>query len=191
MASIRRRQSGGKTRWQVRWRQGGQSKAETFDTEKKAITFRGLVDASDQRYPEGWVPGVGFLNVAEEAASDRTLASWFDDCMEARPKANARTRLEYARDFANHVPRWLATRPIDGVTQHDVRRWLTELQDTHTSMLGRAHRRVSPKTIHNIHGMVSSVMKAAQDDGLITQPLQGPGELGADQAGGHGVPQPG
>ena len=65
MASIRRRESGGKTRWQVRWRQGGQSKAETFDTEKKAVTFRGLVDANDQRYPEGWVPGVGFLKVAE------------------------------------------------------------------------------------------------------------------------------
>jgi hypothetical protein len=49
MASIRTRQSGGKTRWPVRWRQSAQSKAETFDTEKKAITFRGLVDASDQR----------------------------------------------------------------------------------------------------------------------------------------------
>ena len=94
--------------------------------------------------------------------------------MEARPKANARTRLEYARDFANHVPQWLATRPIDEITQHDVRRWLTELQDTHTSMLGRAHRRLSPKTIHNIHGMVSSVMKAAQDDGLVTRnPFKG------------------
>jgi hypothetical protein len=41
------------------------------------------------------------------------VAPWFDDCMEARPKANARTRLEYARDFANHVPEWLATKPID------------------------------------------------------------------------------
>jgi hypothetical protein len=49
MASIRKRQSGGRTRWQVRWRQGEQTKAETFGTEKQAVTVRASVDATHQR----------------------------------------------------------------------------------------------------------------------------------------------
>jgi hypothetical protein len=58
---------------------------------------------------DGRMPGVGFLELATEDPSHKSLATWFEDCMETRPKAIARTRLDDARDFANHVPAWLPT----------------------------------------------------------------------------------
>ena len=160
MASLRKTViKTGAPRWQVRWRQDGRSVSETFPTESGAIKFRGLVDAAGQRYPHGWVPGRGFA----PALARPTLAQWFDRAIDSRPGANIRTRSDYRRDFAGHVPAWLADKPIETITREDVGKWLVELAST-----------LKPKTIHNIHGMVSSVMKDAQTDGLLTlNPFQG------------------
>jgi integrase len=155
MASLRKTiTKAGAPRWQVRWRQDGRSVSETFPTESGAIKFRGLVDAAGQRYPQGWVPGRGFA----PALARPTLAQWFARAIDSRPGANIRTRSDYRRDFAGHVPPWLADKPIEAITREDAGKWLTGLQDT-----------LAPKTIHNIHGMVSSVMKDAQADGLLTR----------------------
>jgi len=162
MASLRKTiVKTGAPRWQVRWRQDGRSVSETFPTKPGAIKFRGLVDAAGQRYPQGWVPGRGFA--PQDALARPTLAQWFARAIDSRPGANDRTRSDYRRDFAGHVPAWLADKPIEAITREDVGKWLIEL----TSSL-------APKTIHNIHGMVSSVMKDAQIDGLLTlNPFQG------------------
>lgn len=153
MANLRKRVNGrGSTHWQVRWRNGFEEVSQSFPTEAEATVFRGLVDAAGQRFPEGWVPGRGFA----QAPSTPTLAEWFDRDMDARSGANNRTQLDYRRDFATHVPPWLASRPIDRIGREDVGKWLTALQRT-----------LAPKTVHNLHGMVSSVMKNAQADGLV------------------------
>ena len=160
MASLRKSATkAGAPRWQVRWRQDGRSVSETFPTESGAIKFRGLVDAAGQRYPQGWVPGRGF----SAPQGGPTLVQWFGRAIDSRPGANNRTRSDYRRDFAGHVPAWLADKPIEAITREDVGKWLVELAST-----------LAPKTIHNIHGMVSSVMKDAQTDGLLTRnPFQG------------------
>jgi hypothetical protein len=85
-------------------------------------------------------------------------AQWFQRAVDSRPGANNRTRSDYRRDFVTHIPEWLACKPIETISREDVGRWLTELQKS-----------LAPKTIHNIHGMVSSVMKDAQTDGLLTR----------------------
>jgi integrase len=155
MASLRKSATkAGAPRWQVRWRQDGRSVSETFPTESGAIKFRGLVDAAGQRYPQGWVPGRGF----SAPQGGPTLVQWFGRAIDSRPGANNRTRSDYRRDFASHVPAWLADKPIEAITREDVGKWLVELAST-----------LAPKTIHNIHGMVSSVMKDAQTDGLLTR----------------------
>jgi integrase len=157
MASLRKRATrAGSVRWQVRWRQGEAEVSESFPTEAGAIKFRGLVDAAGQRYPEGWAPGRGFIQVESEGGP--TLAQWFQRAVDSRPGANNRTRSDYRRDFVTHVPEWLACKPIETISREDVGKWLTELQKS-----------LAPKTIHNIHGMVSSVMKDAQTDGLLTR----------------------
>ncbi|HZW45709.1 MAG TPA: hypothetical protein VFF32_15225, partial [Dermatophilaceae bacterium] len=74
MASLRKRvMKNGAVRWQVRWRQDSRGMSETFVNQSGAVKFRGLVDATGQRYPQGWVPGRGF----SATQSGPTLAQWF------------------------------------------------------------------------------------------------------------------
>lgn len=162
MATIRARGN----RFQVRWRQDGKEVSETFKTRANAIKFRDLVDAAGQRYPAGWIPRHGF---AEKATSGPTLADWFERAINARVRPNERTKADYRRDFARHVPEWLAGKSIDQITNEDVGLWLNGLKDS----LYRGGP-IGNKTRHNIHNMVSGAMRDAQRDGLITRnPFEG------------------
>lgn len=166
MASIRRRDVGRDVKWQVRWREAGAAQYETFATETEAIRFRGQVDAADQRWPENWMPGAGPMMAP--LGDDPTLAEWFVRSVASRSKANPRTRADYSRDFNRHVPPWLASLPIGAITREHVGLWHIGLQGVNVaSSRWKKQRKLSPKTIHNLHNMVSSVMKDAQADDLI------------------------
>jgi hypothetical protein len=123
MASLRKRATKAGS---VRWRQGEVEVSESFPTEAGAIKFRGLVDSAGQRYPEGWAPGRGFIQVESEGGP--TLAQWFQRAVDSRPGANNRTRSDYRRDFVTHVPEWLASKPIETITREDVGKWLVKGQ---------------------------------------------------------------
>jgi integrase len=157
MANIRKREDGKTLRWQVRWREGGMVRSETFPTEARAVKFRGHVDAAGQHYPENWVPGFGFVAPAAGEVQGPSLAEWFVRSIASRSGANPRTRDDYERDFSRNVPSWLAEMSIGSITREDVGRWLIELQG----------KGLSAKSIHNTHSTVSSVMKDAQADDLI------------------------
>lgn len=158
MANMRKRDGNASPTWQVRWRQNGKGFSETFSSEAGAVKFRGMVDAAGQHYPEDWIPEVGIVKRAvEPPLAGPPLLEWFGRSVGSRPRANPRTRADYSRDFRLHVPPWLAQKPIETITREDVGRWLIELQE----------KKLSAKSIHNIHGTVSSVMKDAQADDLI------------------------
>lgn len=130
------------------------------------MRFRGLVDAAGQRTPEGWIPGRGFVT---HIASRPTLAEWFERSLAARHRANEKTKADYRRDFVRHVPAWLQARPVDKITHEDVGVWLSALARQESR-----GRPLSRKTIKNIHGTVSSVLRDAQRDGLIQRnPFEG------------------
>jgi len=168
MAFIRKRTDGQVPKWQVRWRQGETMASETFLTEAKALKFRGAVDAAGQRYPENYVPGYGYVMPEVEVSQGPTMAEWFERSVRSRSRASARTRADYVRDFRLHVPSWLAEMPIEKITREDVGRWLIALQDTDVaSSRWSAPKKLSAKTIHNIHAVMSSVMKDAQADDLV------------------------
>lgn len=156
MASIRKRRDGATFKWQVRWSQDGKDTGETFDTAAGAVRFRGMVDAAGGRWPKGWVSGYGMVGAPVTTGTGLTLAQWFPRAIAARSGANPRTRDDYQRDFDRNVPGWLADKAIEEITREDVGRWLIELQG-----------RLSPKSIHNTHSTVSSVMKDALSDNLV------------------------
>jgi integrase len=163
MASVRKTDQG---RWQVRWREGRKQRSETFDERSDALKFRGLVDAAGQRAPDGWVAGQGF---APRPPTGLTLAQWHERAVSARTRASESSRAAYRRDFRIHVPQWLSERPLDAITREDVGLWLAEM--TQHTYRGRP---VSPKTISNVHGTLSSVLRDAQRDGLVTRnPFEG------------------
>src|SRR5689334_16161850 len=92
MASMRERNG----RWQVRWRQDGRARAETFAGRGEAHRFQGLVMAAGERYPDGWVPGHGFVPAPRQQATPGTagptLGEWFDRAVAARTTANERSK---------------------------------------------------------------------------------------------------
>lgn len=61
---VERRLKSGGVSFKVQWRQGGGRdgcwQSETFESRRAAVKFQAMVDAWGQRWPEGWIKGVGF-----------------------------------------------------------------------------------------------------------------------------------
>ncbi|MGH8891265.1 MAG: hypothetical protein ACRDV3_16075, partial [Acidothermaceae bacterium] len=71
MASVvARKQKNGNVSFKVQWllggRRGARWQSETFTDHRAALKFGALVDANGQRWPDGWVKGVGFGAAPEE-----------------------------------------------------------------------------------------------------------------------------
>lgn len=162
MARIRQLDSG---RWQVLWREGGgrdgRAQTETFEKKDPATRFRGLVDAAEQQWPSGWVKGVGMVEVAVVTP---TLAEWFERTQKSNITAGSETLRKYAQVFDAGVPSWLANKPIDRITREDAGLWVNEIRRTPSARTGRP---LSVKSVHNLHGVVSTTMKLALRDGHI------------------------
>jgi len=159
---VKREGASGRPSWRVRWRQDGHYLSETFGSAEDAKRFRGLVDAAGQSYPEGWVPGAGFVLVESEPDAP-TLGEWGRRAIASRSRANDRTRGAYLRMLDTHVPPDLLAAPIDTLTREQFGALVIELSATHEA-----------KTVKNIHGLLSSIFNDAVDAGLIARnPMKG------------------
>jgi len=163
MAFIRQRGDSGK--WQVRWRDAdadGKETSEQFTSKEQANVFRGLVDANRQRWPQGWVPGRGFVTEPTQGVG-LTLREFFPVAIAARPGASADLKKRYLRQFERYVPDALKDKPMAKISGTDAGAWVAGLQ----SQPSGKGKKLSAKTAHNIFGTVSSVMKQALADGLV------------------------
>lgn len=160
MASIETRRNGTKVRHRVKWREGGAAGAkwcsESFDKKPDANRFKAQVDAAGQNWPEGWVPGRGFVNIVQ-TRKGLSLLAWAPRAIAARQGANARTKHDTLRDIRNHVPDWLGAKPMREISYEDVGTWLNELREKGLSL----------KTIKNVQGAVSSVVTQGIKDGHV------------------------
>lgn len=154
MASIRKRVRGGKTRFQVRWREDGVARSVTFATNADAIEFRGLVDAAGQRLPAGYQLGRGFVE-PERPRCELTVAQWCERSIESRSGVEARTRHDYLAGLRRHLGD-LTDIPIDQLTREQIGLWIIDLSE-----------KLSPKSIANLQGIVSSCLTDAMNQGLI------------------------
>lgn len=165
MATLRKRESGGRVRWQVRWRNGGGRGApevsESFDTHKDAVWFKGLVDVAGQRYPEGWIPRYGFIKTQDGVS----LAEWLPRAVAARQRASDQVKAGYLSYIKHHVPTWLGAKMLTDVTREDIGLWIGELRAKKV----RGGKPMSSKTISNVHGFVSSAFNDAVRDGLAVR----------------------
>ena len=143
MASVRKRPNREKA-WQVRWRDGDKMRSRSFSTRNEAILFRGRVDAHHQRDPDSRKPRV-----------TSTVAEWCETTINARSGITERTRRDYKKHLDNHLGD-LGLIPIDQLTRTDIGMWVNDLA------IG-----LSPKSVKNIHGIVSSCLQDAVQDGHI------------------------
>jgi integrase len=166
MASVvtRKHKSGERT-YKVQWLLGGSRGApwqsETFADRRAALKFAALVDAAGQRWPDGWVKGMGFGEAWEEPAEERPLLEFGTAYVRRLTSAGPDTQTKYVQQLTS-LDGWLTEikrcQPtIENLTSDDDRDWI----------VARRKAGASPKTIANYHGLLAAVLKSAVEKGLI------------------------
>ncbi len=173
MASVvTRRAKTGECTYKVQWLLGGRRGApwqsESFSDRKMALKFQVMVDANGQRWPEGWVKGVGFQEVAEEPSSEHLLLDFGTAYIRRLTSAGPDTQTRYVKQLTQLVASLEAIKgvppTIENVISDDDRDWI----------VGRRKAGTSPKTIANYHGLLSAIFKSAVQKGLIPRnPCEG------------------
>lgn len=155
------------TSYQVKWRLGGARngdwQTERFDDEDSADTFKEAVNEAGQQWPPGWVKGKGYI---DEAAGDeaRFVFSTF-----AREVIKNKTGVEdrYRQDCYRELETYLLPtfghcdiRSSEHFSKATVAAWVNRMSQTYV-WRGSKKKLMSPKTLKNIHGLLSSILTEA------------------------------
>lgn len=155
MASIeQRRNTSDRVVYRVVWRQDQVKQYESFARRGEADEFRRLVEAHGNRWPRGWVKRQGFTDTAPSKLP--TFTEWAVRAINARSRANERTRHDYRRDVTHHLDPAFGPLHLDEITREHVGAWLIGFS-----------RVSSPKTVKNVHSLASSIMADAVNARLI------------------------
>ena len=152
-----------KVQWLLGGRRGAPWQSETFQDRRAALKFQSLVDANGQRWPEGWVKGVGFATVEDDVEEHR-LEEFAAAYVRRLTSTGPDTQTRYLKQLTSLVG-WLRAikrvePTVENVTSDDDRDWIVA--------------GTSPKTIANYHGLLSAVFKSAVEKGLIVRnPCEG------------------
>jgi integrase len=173
MASIvARKRKDGTTGYKVQWRLGGARGApwqsETFDDRRAALKFQSQVEGHGQRWPDGWVKGVGFVDAVRDSALDVSLLEFGTAYIRRLTKAGPHTQTTYLKQLTRVVGQLTEIKrvapTVQNVTTDDDQDWIVT----------RRKAGSSPKTIANEHGLLSAVFKSAVKKGLIpSNPCEG------------------
>lgn len=170
MAYIARRKNkeGVITSFQVKWRAGGSrsgpDQSERFDDEPSAEVFRKAVDANGQMWPPGWVKGKGYID--ESAGADEARYR-FDHY--ARESVKNRTGIEdrYRDAILKELETYILptfgncdVRSTEHFSKATVGSWVNVMSKTMV-WRGSKHKPMSAKTLKNLHGLLSSILREA------------------------------
>ena len=175
MASIaRRKRLDGSLGYQVRWRQDGRWQSDIFDTQRKAQRFSLDVEDAGNRWPAGWVPGVGYLENIGAPTGRTAFADFAERYLNTRTAVSSYQMARYRsaiRRLAEHFP------VIEEIDDQAVATWVRRMLAE-----GRA-----AKTIANYHGLLFPVCAYAVRKGLLAhnpcQDTQLPKRSAYDQDG--------
>lgn len=143
-------------------RRGAPWQSETFTDHRAALKFTALVDAAGQRWPDGWVKGVGLAR-SPRSPPEHPLLEFATAYVRRLTSAGPDTQTKYVQQLTS-LNGWLAeikrcVPTVENVTSDDDRDWI----------VARRKAGASPKTIANYHGLLSAVFKSAVEKGLITR----------------------
>lgn len=195
---VPRRRADGTIVWRqpFRLRPGGPVTYETFTSREEAVKFGALVDriggqaARDVRTTSG-----------RSSSGVPTLGAWLEQHLAAlSASATPGTVAEYRRMAARTwLPR-LGHLPLDVIDRPAITAWIAwqRQQETARSRVAREKaeragvrpppaRTVSPKTIANAHGLLSSTLEAAVDAEVITRNVAKRAPLPSDAERGEMV----
>lgn len=148
MASIEKRERGGRVRWYVRYRSpDGKQTTKTFDRKVDATNY--LTGVESTKLTGSYIdPTRARLTVGDWAQR------WIDSQADLKPS----TKERYAGILRAHViPRWEHIRLAD-VSHADVQTWVTELSQS-----------AAPATVRKIHRVLSLILAFAVKDGRLVR----------------------
>jgi integrase len=180
MASVhaRKNRDGEITSYQVKWRDANrrpedpQWATEKFDGDGEgkaaADIFKQAVDEAGQRWPAGWVKGQGYI-AAEEAGADDDAQYRFRKyatrVIELKTGIEEHYRKACLRELEMYIfPTFgeCDVRSVKHFSSDTVRAWVRVLEQTKVRKgRGPLNRKMSPKTIRNLHGLLSSILNEA------------------------------
>jgi len=169
----RRRTDGGLSA-RVKWRLGGGRGApfqvETFSAGSdaqnlaRAEGFKQMVDAAGQRWPEGWVKGMGFVRPVVEQQAPPPAPPMFAEVAEEYVRQivdlSPGQRMRYLGQIRTLIAATIRNlvvfdRPIDAITEADIKAWLIDWDR-------------SLKTKANYHGLLYGVFAYAVEQGHLS-----------------------
>ncbi|AMS01591.1 MULTISPECIES: tyrosine-type recombinase/integrase [Streptomyces] len=181
MASVhpRKNRAGEITSYQVKWRDAArrpgdpQWATEKFDGDDEgkasADIFKQAVDEAGQRWPAGWIKGRGYI-VPEEAGDDGGDAQYRFRAY-ATKVIELKTGIEeqYRKDCLRELEMYIFptfgecdVRSVGHFSSDTIRGWVRVLEQTKVRKgRGPLNRMMSPKTIRNLHGLLSSILNEA------------------------------
>jgi len=169
MASIRQHQrKDGSTSFYVLWRDRGTQTSRGFDDESEAKRFKAFLDANGQS-----------LTLATKAAraakgEGPTVGEFVAEHIAGLTGVTERTPDDYRRELRLHIVPTLGSIKVKQLTRRRVREWINLLEK----------QGASPKSISNRHGLLSSAMATAVEDGIrADNPCRGIRLPGKDRRG--------
>lgn len=155
------------TNYRVRWRLGGSRSGagqdERFDEEDDAIVFRDAVNDNAQQWPLGWVKGRGYISEDEPDHAGFVFRKWATECIKNRTGIEERYRDDCMRDLETYILPTFSNcdvRSVDHFCKRTVQVWVNQMAATYV-WRGSVRKLMSPKTIKNLHGLLSSVLQEA------------------------------
>ncbi|WP_423833379.1 tyrosine-type recombinase/integrase [Streptomyces manipurensis] len=170
MASVhpRKNRAGEITSYQVKWRDGGgrdgRGQSETFEDDVQAAVFKAAVDEAGNRWPPGWVKGRGFIvDEADESDDEYRFRTYATTMFKNRTGIEERYRKDCFRDLETYIfPTFgeCDVRNVKHFSSDTIDAWIRKLEQTWI-WRGPTKKKLSPKTIRNLHGLLSSVLERA------------------------------
>lgn len=166
MASLktRKRRDGGIS-YQVQWVMGGGKPgpgtvwgSETFTKLPAAKSFKADVEAAGHQWPEGWTRGWGYGTQQEQTTGptlDEVAEKYFEHTMRRAAKnlIQGDSVYKYRRIYALHIRGTFGTTPFTAIRRANIEDWIEYLSDNGAS----------PKSVHNWHSVLSSIMKLGSE----------------------------
>lgn len=174
MASVhpRKNRAGEITSYQVKWRDGGgrtgKGQSETFDNEDAAKVFAQAVNDAGQHWPPGWVKGEGYIDPAAEAPDDERyrFENYALESVRNRTGVDDYYRDAIEKELKTYILPTFGTcdiRSTEHFSKRTVQQWVNKMEQTKV-WRGSQHKPMSPKTLRNLHGLLSSILKEAMEE---------------------------
>ncbi|MFD3978368.1 tyrosine-type recombinase/integrase [Streptomyces griseus] len=167
MASVhpRKNKHGEITSYQVKWRIGGDPQNERFDDEVSATVFKAAVDEHGQQWPPGWVKGEGFIDPTAEQPDDERyrFKTYALESVRNRTGVEAYYKSAIEKELRTYLLPTFGEcdiRSTEHFQKRTVQKWVNKMAETYV-WRGSEHKPMSPKTLKNLHGLLSSILKEA------------------------------